>query len=521
MNLKHINPTSTQTWAKLQEHFENSNFNFTELFKKDLKRKDKFTINLDKFTLDYSRNRISEDTINLLLDLANEVDLKSAIEAYFTGEIINETEQRAVLHTALRSNDKQEVFVNGKDVKPQIQTALRKIRAFSNKIISGSWKGYTGKNITDVVNIGIGGSDLGGDMVVEALKHYRNHLKLHFVSNIDGDHIWETLNLLNPETTLFVVVSKTFTTQETITNAETIKNWFLKKASIFDVAKHFIAVSTNIKAVERFGIDKKNIFPVWDWVGGRFSVWSAVGLSVSLAVGFNNFKAFLNGAEQMDIHFRTAEFNKNIPVILALLSVWYNNFYKSETEGIFPYCQYLSKLPSHLQQMIMESNGKSIDRNGNKVNYQTGTIIWGSTGVNMQHAFMQLIHQGTKLIPTDFIGFKKPLHQLGDHHKMLMANFYAQIDALAFGKTKEEVHLEMKTRGQEEQINTLLPFKVFEGNRPSNMILMESLTPESLGMLLAMYEHKVFVQGILWNIYSFDQFGVELGKELANKNLMQ
>ncbi len=522
MTLKKINPTTTDAWKNLDKHFKKTkNFNLRKMFRKDENRKEKFTISEDEITLDYSKNRVSEKTMKLLISLANEIDLKNAIEKYFTGDFINETEQRAVLHTALRSNSDEEIIVDGKDVKPKIQTTLRKIRAFSNKVISGKWKGYTGKNITDVVNIGIGGSDLGVDMVVEALKFYKNHLNLHFISNIDGDHISEILQKLNPETTLFVVVSKTFTTQETITNAETIKNWFLKKASIFDIAKHFVAVSANLKAVENFGIDKKNIFLMWDWVNGRFSVWSAVGLSVALAVGFSNFRAFLDGAEQMDKHFRTTKFEKNIPVVLALLSVWYNNFYNAETEAVFPYSEYLSKLPQHLQQMIMESNGKSVDRNGEFVDYQTGTIIWGSTGVNMQHAFMQLLHQGTKLIPADFIGFEKSLYNLEEHHKKLMVNFCAQTEALAFGKTKEEVHLEMKTNGNEDKINQLLPFRVFEGNRPSNTILFDKLTPKTLGMLIAMYEHKVFVQGVVWNIYSYDQFGVELGKELANKFLLQ
>jgi glucose-6-phosphate isomerase len=375
--------------------------------------------------------------------------------------------------------------------------------------------------ITDIVNIGIGGSDLGPDMVVESLKFYKNNLNTHFVSNIDGDHVSEIIKNLNPETTLFVIVSKTFTTQETITNAETLKNWFLKSATIFDIPKHFVAVSSNLKAVDSFGIDKSNVFPMWDWVGGRFSLWSAVGLSISLSVGFDNYKDLLDGAEEMDTHFRNEKFEKNIPVLLALISIWYNNFFKAESEAVLPYSQYLSKLPSYLQQAIMESNGKSIDRNGERIEYQTGTIIWGSTGTNMQHAFMQLIHQGTKLIPTDFIGYKESLHGLKDHHKKLMANYNGQIEALAFGKTKEEAHLELKFSGDIDKITQLLPFKVFEGNRPSNSILFDSLTPKSLGKLIALYEHKIFVQGIVWNIFSYDQFGVELGKELAKKLLAQ
>ena len=521
MALPNINPTKTEAWKKLSDHFkDNKDINIKNLFK-EANRKEAFSVQLNDLNVDYSKNRITKETLSLLVDLAKEVGLKQAIEAQFSGEIINATEGRAVLHTALRSTSEESVLIDGKDIKPKIQTTLRKIRSFSNKVISGKWKGYTGKSITDVVNIGIGGSDLGPDMVVESLKFYKNHLNTHFVSNIDGDHVSEIIKNLNPETTLFVIVSKTFTTQETITNAETIKNWFLKSATIFDIPKHFVAVSTNLEAVDSFGIDKSNVFPMWNWVGGRFSLWSAVGLSISLSVGFDNYRALLDGAEEMDIHFRNEDFDKNIPVILALISVWYNNFYKAETEAVLPYSQYLSKLPSYLQQAIMESNGKGVDRNGNKIDYETGTIVWGSTGTNMQHAFMQLVHQGTKLIPSDFIGYKESLYGLTDHHKKLMANYNAQMDALAFGKTKEEVHLELKFSGDEEKINQLLPFKVFEGNRPSNAILFDKLTPQSLGKLIALYEHKIFTQGILWNIYSYDQFGVELGKELAKKLLKQ
>ena len=521
MALPNINPTKTEAWKKLSDHFkDNKDINIKNLFK-EANRKEAFSVQLNDLNVDYSKNRITKETLSLLVDLAKEVGLKQAIEAQFSGEIINATEGRAVLHTALRSTSEESVLIDGKDIKPKIQTTLRKIRSFSNKVISGKWKGYTGKSITDVVNIGIGGSDLGPDMVVESLKFYKNHLNTHFVSNIDGDHVSEIIKNLNPETTLFVIVSKTFTTQETITNAETIKNWFLKSATIFDIPKHFVAVSTNLEAVDSFGIDKSNVFPMWNWVGGRFSLWSAVGLSISLSVGFDNYRALLDGAEEMDIHFRNEDFDKNIPVILALISVWYNNFYKAETEAVLPYSQYLSKLPSYLQQAIIESNGKGVDRNGDKIDYETGTIVWGSTGTNMQHAFMQLVHQGTKLIPSDFIGYKESLYGLTDHHKKLMANYNAQMDALAFGKTKEEVHLELKFSGDEDKINQLLPFKVFEGNRPSNAILFDKLTPQSLGKLIALYEHKIFTQGILWNIYSYDQFGVELGKELAKKLLKQ
>jgi glucose-6-phosphate isomerase len=519
MALKNINPTKTEAWEKLTNHFhKNRDINIKDLHK-DANRKEHFSLELGDLSVDFSKNRITKETIALLLELAKEVDLKDAIEKQFSGEVINVTEGREVLHTALRSNSDAPVLIDGKNIKPQIQTALRKIRSFSNKVISGKWKGYTGKSITDIVNIGIGGSDLGPDMVVESLQYYKNHLTTHFVSNIDGDHVSEIIKKLNPETTLFVIVSKTFTTQETITNAETLKNWFLKSATIFDIPKHFVAVSTNLEAVENFGIDKANVFTMWNWVGGRFSLWSAVGLSISLSVGYDNYRALLDGAEEMDIHFRNTDFENNIPIILALLSVWYNNFYEAETEAVLPYSQYLKKLPDYLQQAIMESNGKGVDRNGDKIDYQTGTIVWGSTGTNMQHAFMQLVHQGTKLIPVDFIGYKESLYGLTAHHKKLMANYYGQIEALAFGKTKEAVHLELKFSGDQDKIAKLLPFKVFEGNRPSNSIIFDKLTPHSLGTLIAMYEHKIFAQGILWNIYSYDQFGVELGKELAKKLL--
>ncbi|WP_165734362.1 glucose-6-phosphate isomerase [Polaribacter sp. 20A6] len=519
MALKNINPTTTNAWKALTDHFNDiKNISIKDL-DKETNRKEDFSLNFDDLLVDFSKNRVTKETIKLLVDLAKEVDLKDAIDKQYAGEVINVTEGREVLHTALRSTSDEPILVDGKNIKPQIQAALRKIKSFSNKVISGKWKGYTGKAITDIVNIGIGGSDLGPDMVVESLKFYKNQLTTHFVSNVDGDHVSEVMKTLNPETTLFVIVSKTFTTQETISNAETLKNWFLKSATIFDIPKHFVAVSTNLEAVDNFGIDKANVFPMWNWVGGRFSLWSGVGLSISLSVGYDNYKELLEGAEEMDLHYKNEDFENNIPVILALLSVWYNNFYGAETEAVLPYSQYLAKLPAYLQQAIMESNGKGVDRNGDKVNYQTGTIVWGSTGTNMQHAFMQLVHQGTKLIPADFIGYKKSLYGLTDHHKKLMSNYYGQMDALAFGKTKEEVHLELKFSGDEDKIAKLLPFKVFEGNRPSNAILFDKLTPRSLGKLIAMYEHKIFTQGILWNIYSYDQFGVELGKEMAKKLL--
>ncbi|APG65668.1 glucose-6-phosphate isomerase [Tenacibaculum todarodis] len=517
--LKNINPTSTEAWKKLEAHFiETKELHLKDLFKDNPSRKDTFSISFNDVFVDYSKNRITEKTKELLLELAEEVELEDAISKYFYGDKINATEDRAVLHTALRSSSEDEVFVEGKDIKPKIQASLRKIRAFSNKVISGKWKGYTGKSITDIVNIGVGGSDLGPNMAVQALQFYKNKLNTHFVSNIDGDHVVEVLKKINPETTLFIVVSKTFTTDETIVNANTIKDWFLQQGpTIFDVSKHFVAVTANLTEVNNFGIPKENVFRLWDWVGGRFSIWSSVGLSISLSVGFDNFRELLNGAEEMDIHFKNEKLDRNIPVIMALIGIWYNNFYKSQTEVILPYSQYLYKLPVYLQQAIMESNGKGVDRNGNPVNYQTGNIILGSTGTNAQHAFMQLLHQGTKLIPSDFIGYKEPLFKVGNHHKKLMANFYAQTDALAFGQTRAEVHLGLKTSGNQDKINHLLPFKNFKGNRPSNSILFEKLTPNSLGKLIAIYEHKVFVQGVVWNIFSYDQFGIELGKELSKK----
>lgn len=520
--MKNVNPTQTKAWKKLENHFkEIKESHLRTLFNDDTERKENFSISVNEFEFDYSKNRITEKTLSYLLDLAEEVDLKSAMDSYFSGKKINATENRAVLHTALRNQTATEIIVDGVNVAPEVKATLSKIEGFTNNVVSGNWKGYTGKSITDVVNIGIGGSDLGPDMIVESLKYYKNHLNVHFVSNIDGDHVQETIKNLNPETTLFVIVSKTFTTQETITNATTIKKWFLQNASETDVAKHFVAVSTNLKAVSNFGIAADNIFPMWDWVGGRFSLWSAVGLSISLAIGYKGFNELLVGAFEMDEHFKTTPFAENAPVILSLIGIWYTNFYNAETEAILPYSQYLSKLSQYLQQAIMESNGKSVDRNGERVTYQTGNVIWGSPGTNSQHAFMQLLHQGTKLIPADFIGFKNSLYGNKEHHDKLMANYDAQIEALAFGKTKEEAHLDLKTQGKLDDISTLLPYKVFEGNKPSNSILIDKLSPKTLGGLIAFYEHKIFIQGIIWNIYSFDQFGVELGKELAHKNLQK
>jgi glucose-6-phosphate isomerase len=521
MPLQNINPTKTKAWQELQLHFQDmKNVKMQDMFIDDDARAEKFTLKWNDFLIDYSKNRIDKKTIDLLLDLANQVVLKDAINAYFSGENINKTEDRAVLHTALRAQEKDSVLVNGQNIISEVFEVKNKIKLFSDDIIKGNKKGFTGKPFTDIVNIGIGGSDLGPAMAVEALQFYKNHLNIHFVSNIDGDHVSEIINKLNPETTLFVIVSKTFTTQETLTNAETIKNWFLQKAKPEDVSKHFVAVSTNIYKVTNFGIDEDNIFPMWDWVGGRFSLWSAVGLTISLAVGFENFDKLLLGANKMDNHFKNESFDKNIPVILALISVWYNNFFDAETEAIIPYSQYLQKLAPYLQQGMMESNGKSIDRNGNHVHYETGTIIWGEPGTNSQHAFFQLIHQGTKLIPVDFIGFVNPLHKNKDHHDKLMSNFFAQTEALLQGKNATDVQTEFTAQNMPlEKAAFLLPFKVFEGNKPTNTILINTLTPETLGSLLAMYEHKLFVQGVIWNVFSYDQWGVELGKQLATSIL--
>src|SRR6056297_2338660 len=436
MSLPKIDPTITKAWAQLTTHFTNTKSdNFKNQFSADTGRASKFTIKWNDFLLDYSKNRISDETFSLLLELADEVKLKEAISASFNGEAINQTEGRAVLHTALRAQKDEIIKVNGKNVVPEVYEVKQRIKDFTDAVIVGQRKGFTGKAFTDVVNIGIGGSDLGPEMVAKALAFYKNHLKVHFVSNVDGDHVAEVLKELNPETTLFVVVSKTFTTQETLSNATTIKKWFLQHGTQEDIATHFAAVSTNTEKISEFGIASDNVFPMWDWVGGRFSLWSAVGLSVSLAVGYDNFEALLKGANTMDEHFKNSDFEENIPVQLALLSIWYNNFYKAESEAVIPYTQYLQKLPSYLQQAIMESNGKSVDRNGKKVDYQTGTLIWGEPGTNSQHAFFQLIHQGTKLIPADFIGFKESLHQDKDHHNKLMANFFAQTEALLGGKS--------------------------------------------------------------------------------------
>ena len=522
MSLKKINPIKTESWTKLKTHFN-------EIENKEIKNllssrsnPSSFNLEWNDFNIDISKNRVDNTTLNLLLDLAKECKLDDAIAKQFNGSVINETEKRAVLHTAVRGDGNEKINVDGQNVIPSILETRNKIKSFTNDVISGNLKGYSNKTFTDVVNIGIGGSDLGPVMVVEALKHYSSRLKPHFVSNVDGDHVLEIIRDLNPETTLFVIVSKTFTTQETISNANTIKDWLVTNFNESAVSKHFAAVSTNLNEIKKFGINPKMVFSMNDWVGGRFSLWSSVGLSISLAIGYDNFNRLLSGANKMDKHFQKTEFENNIPVVLALLSIWYNNFFKCETEAVIPYTQYLNRLPAYLQQAIMESNGKSVDRAGNPVKYQTGNIIWGDTGTNSQHAFFQLIHQGTKLIPCDFIGFKKPLFKENTQHDKLMSNFFAQTEALMMGKSEKTVVEELIKMGLDEsEVSSLKAYKVFKGNRPTNTLLIDQLSPESLGSLIAMYEHKIFVQGVVWNIYSYDQWGVELGKQLASKVLKE
>ena len=519
--LPKVNPIQTQSWKALDEHFANNDFDLRSLFQYNPNRFQQFSLETENYLFDYSKNLIDERTINLLLNLAEETKLKDAIDKMFSGDIINETEGRAVLHTALRDFSPEPILVNGEDIKPGIKKVLDHMKTFSNQIISGEHKGFSGKEITDVVNIGIGGSDLGPVMVCSALKHFKTRLNVHFVSNVDGNHIAEVVKNLNPETTLFIIASKTFTTQETMTNANSAKDWFLKSgASQDDVAKHFVALSTNIEKVKDFGIAEENIFEFWDWVGGRYSLWSAIGLSIVLAVGYDNFEALLKGAENTDIQFKTKSFSENTPVLLGLLGVWYRNFYAAGTYAILPYSQYLDRFAAYLQQGDMESNGKSVDRNGEFVEYETGPIIWGEPGTNGQHAFYQLIHQGTELIPSDFIAYAKSCNEVSDHQDKLLANFFAQTEALAFGKSEEEVRAELEKEGKtEEEIQRLINYKIFVGNTPTNSILFKELTPYTLGQLIAMYEHKIFVQGVIWNVFSFDQFGVELGKVLANKIL--
>ncbi|EOT8834509.1 glucose-6-phosphate isomerase [Escherichia fergusonii] len=521
--MKNINPTQTAAWQALQKHFdEMKDVTIADLFAKDGDRFSNFSATFDdQMLVDYSKNRITEETLAKLQDLAKECDLAGAIKSMFSGEKINRTENRAVLHVALRNRSNTPILVDGKDVMPEVNAVLQKMKTFSEAIISGEWKGYTGKAITDVVNIGIGGSDLGPYMVTEALRPYKNHLNMHFVSNVDGTHIAEVLKKVNPETTLFLVASKTFTTQETMTNAHSARDWFLKAAvDEKHVAKHFAALSTNAKAVGEFGIDTANMFEFWDWVGGRYSLWSAIGLSIVLSIGFDNFVELLSGAHAMDKHFSTTPAEKNLPVLLALIGIWYNNFFGAETEAILPYDQYMHRFAAYFQQGNMESNGKYVDRNGNVVDYQTGPIIWGEPGTNGQHAFYQLIHQGTKMVPCDFIAPAITHNPLSDHHQKLLSNFFAQTEALAFGKSREVVEQEYRDQGKDPAtLDYVVPFKVFEGNRPTNSILLREITPFSLGALIALYEHKIFTQGVILNIFTFDQWGVELGKQLANRIL--
>ena len=515
MPLPTINPTTTAAWKKLQKHCkETQGVSLQNLFANDPKRGEQFRISWEDFYVDFSKNHLTQETLDLLTALAEECQLKEAMSHYFGGSMINATEGRAVLHTALRTPSNQDVRVDDENIIPGVHAVIDQIKSFSQGVIDGSISSSNGQAFTDVVNIGIGGSDLGPVMITEALAYYKTHLNLHFMSNVDGDHVTEVLQNLNPETTLFVVVSKSFTTQETLSNATTAKQWLVDALGEKAVANHFVAVSTNLQMINDFGIDPNNVFPMNDWVGGRFSLWSAVGLSIALGVGPNHFEELLEGAHAMDTHFANTPLHENIPVVLALITLWYNNFHGAESEAIIPYTQYLHRLPAYLQQGIMESNGKSVDREGNAVDYQTGNLIWGEPGTNSQHAFFQLIHQGTKLIPAHFIGFKKPLHGKQDHHDKLMANFFAQTEALMKGKSEEVV----RSEGVDE---SLLPFKVFAGNKPTTTLLIDKLTPSSIGKLVAMYEHKIFVEGILWNIYSYDQWGVELGKQLASTILKE
>ncbi len=518
--LPKINPTETNIWEYLVEHFLENEFDLRTLFAENPHRFEEFSVKRDNYLFDYSKNLINSTTMEYLLRLAEETKVKEAINLMFSGEKINETENKAVLHTALRDFSDKPIFVDGEDVKPKIKRVLSQMRLFSEKVISGEYRGFSGEKITDVVNIGIGGSDLGPVMVCSALKHYKTRLNTHFISNVDGNHLAEVLKNLNPETTLFIVASKTFSTQETITNAFSAKKWFLQKATEEDVAKHFVALSTNIDAVKSFGIAEENIFEFWDWVGGRYSLWSAIGLSIVLSIGYDNFEKLLKGANETDVHFQTAEFSQNIPILMALLGIWYRNFAGASSYAVLPYSQYLERFPAYLQQTDMESNGKFVDRNGDFVNYEAGTIIWGEAGTNGQHSFYQLLHQGTELIPADFIAFVRSCNVVADHQEKLLANFFAQTEALAFGKNEDEVYAELKQSGNtDDEIYKILSYKVFQGNSPTNSLLIDELTPYSLGQLIALYEHKIFVQGVIWNVYSFDQFGVELGKVLANKIL--
>jgi glucose-6-phosphate isomerase len=521
--LPKIDPTTTASWQRLQAHYEQiKNVPMTTWFAQDPDRFKRFSRRFQDILVDFSKHRLTQETLTLLVALAKEVRLPEAIDLMFAGDHINETEDRAVLHMALRNLSPEPMYVDGRDVMPEVKAVLEQMRVFSEQVRSGAWTGYTGQKITDIVNIGIGGSDLGPKMVTDCLRPYRQPgLEVHFVSNIDGTHISETLAGLNPATTLFLIASKTFTTQETMTNAQTAKAWFLGQAGeAHHVAKHFVAISTNITAVEAFGIDRQNMFVFWDWVGGRFSLWSAIGLSIACFVGFENFLELLRGAHEMDQHFRTTPLEDNIPVLLALLGIWYTNFFGAETEVILPYDQYMQRFPAYFQQGVMESNGKGVDRLNRPVTYQTGPIIWGEPGTNGQHAFYQLIHQGTKLIPADFLAPAQTHNPVGQHHQILLANFFAQTEALMVGKSEETVVAELRQAGYSDAyIQEYARHRVFPGNRPSTSILFKKLTPRVLGSLIAMYEHKIFVQGVIWNIFSFDQWGVELGKQLAKRIL--
>ena len=517
-----VNPVESQAWHKLTLHYlEMQAVPMRQLFEEDPQRFNKYHLQFKDMLVDFSKNMLTEETLADLLRLADECNLSEAIEAMFSGQNINQTEGRPVLHVALRNRSNRPIFANGKDVMPEVNNVLEQIKSFSGRLLSGEWKGHSGKAITDIVNIGIGGSDLGPLMVTEALRPYHKNMRPHFVSNIDGTHLAETLKRVDADTTLFIIASKTFTTQETMTNAESAKRWFLEKThQRGDVAKHFVAVSTNEKSVKEFGIAPENMFVFWDWVGGRYSLWSSIGLSIACTIGFENFIELLDGAHAMDNHFKDEPSYKNIPVILAVIGIWYNNFFDAQSEAILPYDQYLHRFAAYFQQGNMESNGKSVDRNGQPVLYQTGPVIWGEPGTNGQHAFYQLIHQGTKVIPCDFLAPAVSHNPMGDHHLILLSNFFAQTEALMMGKTEEEVKAELKSKGMtEEEISIHVPYRVFTGNKPSNSIMFKLLTPRVLGSLIAMYEHKIFVQGVIWNVFSFDQWGVELGKVLAKKIL--
>ncbi len=521
MILPRINPLKTKSWSELKKHFnEIKSQTISQFFANDSNRFKKFSIKFGDLLLDFSKNRLTEKTLEIFDKLAQEVKLDDAIKLYFNGEKINETEKRAVLHTAVRDQSDNEIIHDGENIIKKIKSERERVFKFSNEIISGNYLGYSGKKISTIVNIGIGGSDLGPKMVTEALEFYRNHLKIKFISNVDGDHVHSLLEVLDPETTVFIIVSKSFSTQETITNGETIKKWFIEKTNKKAVSKHFVAVSNNLNKTKDFGISGDKIFPMNDWVGGRFSLWSSAGITIALAIGPDNFQELLDGAMDIDYHFKKTEFKNNIPKMLAMISIWYNNFWNSETEAIIPYTEYLRSLPAYLQQSVMESNGKNVSRSGEKTNYQTSPIIWGSSGTNSQHAFFQHIHQGTKLIPVDFIGFKNSLFKNSEHQKKLLANLIGQADALMKGKKREEVKKEfISQKTSIDEIEFLTPYKIFEGNKPSNAIIFDKITPKNIGRLIAIYEHKIFVQGIIWNIFSYDQWGVELGKQLATNVL--